>query len=87
MNWSERGLLALQRGVGKTVVYNPNEAKIMASVKDYGSAVATALKPQDSAALARATAEVDSWDLGTLSSMSGTRQQLIMEQAKRFQTQ
>ena len=87
MNWSERGALAMQRGVGKTVVYNLHEAKIMAGAKDYGSVVATALRVPDSAALARATAEVDSWGLGTLSDMPGTREQIIREQAKRFQAQ
>ena len=82
MNWFERGTLAMQRGVGKTVVYNPNEAKIMSCAKDYGSAVATAFKPQDSAALARATSEWNSLPIEARADCRLTEAQAIAKLAK-----
>jgi len=72
----------MQRGVGKTVVYNPNEAKIMSGVKDYGSAVAAALKTQDVAALTRATSEWNSLPIEARAACNLTEAQAIAKLAK-----
>jgi hypothetical protein len=82
MNWFERGTLAMQRSVGKTVVYNPHETKIMAGAKDYGSAVATALRVPDSAALTTAASEWNSLPIEARAACNLTEAQAIAKLAK-----